>query len=400
MLAAPTVLRAQSPNGVALVIGNAKYHWEAALPNVVRDTREVATRLRALGLQTSLVENVGRDAMKEAIDKFLSAIRGANLAALYFAGHGVWWKAFTHLVPVDLDLGNQSAFDGLIRAQTIIDGMTGAAAHSLIILDNCRNSPFEGWRRQEAFDTAGGFSATQPIGPPVTPNSLALQSTAAGRFALDGPASGISPFAAVLLRHLERHPVDLQLLPAQVRRDLLITTQGRQFLWERNGFEQSFLIGQASRSAAASTATKGAGPEASGIIELTNAYAFAQQHRLPLPRGLIAYRPVDGTADSTKIGAFKFVGDESTQSLLIVLWVEGTNADVVLVTRLGRARYSWRLIRATVSGSSIEMVPFGGAPTYAFRWRDANSGSLTANRNWSGSASAPPFHGSFSRLDG
>jgi hypothetical protein len=32
VLAAPSIVRAQNQNGVALVIGNSKYQWEAPLP--------------------------------------------------------------------------------------------------------------------------------------------------------------------------------------------------------------------------------------------------------------------------------------------------------------------------------------------------------------------------------
>ena len=34
LLAAPSIVRAQGTNGVALVIGNSKYQWEAQLGNV------------------------------------------------------------------------------------------------------------------------------------------------------------------------------------------------------------------------------------------------------------------------------------------------------------------------------------------------------------------------------
>src|SRR5262249_46344937 len=100
LLAAPAVVHGQTQTaGVALVIGNSKYTWEASLPNVQRDAPDVAKRFRALGLQTELVQNAGRDAMRAAIDKFTTAARGAHLAAFYFAGHGASWDKDTYLVP-------------------------------------------------------------------------------------------------------------------------------------------------------------------------------------------------------------------------------------------------------------------------------------------------------------
>ena len=80
---------AQASNGVALVIGNSKYQWEAALPNVRRDAPDIAKSFQALGLKTELIQDVGRDGLLAALAKFKSAASGANLAAFYFAGHGM-----------------------------------------------------------------------------------------------------------------------------------------------------------------------------------------------------------------------------------------------------------------------------------------------------------------------
>ena len=96
LLISPAVVRAQGPSGVALVIGNSKYKWEASLPNVRRDAPDIAKRFQAFGLKTELVQDVGLDAMRQAIGAFAASARGANLAALYFAGHGATWGADTY----------------------------------------------------------------------------------------------------------------------------------------------------------------------------------------------------------------------------------------------------------------------------------------------------------------
>ena len=99
-MASPAVVRAQGQaSGVALVIGNAKYKWEAPLPNVKRDAPDIARAFQALGLKTELLQDAGNDAMRQALDKFATSSRGANLAAFYFAGHGAAWDKDTYLVP-------------------------------------------------------------------------------------------------------------------------------------------------------------------------------------------------------------------------------------------------------------------------------------------------------------
>src|SRR5476649_685965 len=119
LLAAPAVVRAQGTNGVALVIGNSKYRWEASLPNVRRDAPDIAKRFQALGLRTELLQDAGQDAMRAAIDKFASAARGTNLAAFYFAGHGASWDKDTYLVPEDADLNNPSIVQTLLPVRAV-----------------------------------------------------------------------------------------------------------------------------------------------------------------------------------------------------------------------------------------------------------------------------------------
>src|SRR5579883_3088160 len=87
-LAFPAIHARAATNGVALVIGNSKYHWEASLPNVRRDAPDIAKRFQAMGLQTELQQDLGLTAMKAAMDKFTAGAASADLAAFYFAGHG------------------------------------------------------------------------------------------------------------------------------------------------------------------------------------------------------------------------------------------------------------------------------------------------------------------------
>lgn len=249
LVAAPAIARAQGQTaGVALVIGNSKYHWEASLPNVRRDVPEIAKRFQALGLKTELLQDVGRDAQQRAVDAFASSSRGANSAALYFAGHGAAWGKDTFLVPVDADLRDPSAVKTLTSVKGLKSGLDGAS-HRLLLFDNCRNNPADGWRQQEAADLSGGFTGMTTT---AAPDTLILFSTAPGRVAVDGPPGDFSPFAATLMRQLDASSVDLQTLPTNLRRDLLIATEGRQVAFDENTYQQSFVLkGAAAKAPAA-----------------------------------------------------------------------------------------------------------------------------------------------------
>src|SRR5471032_1408575 len=256
LLAAPAVVRAQGQSsGVALVIGNSKYKWEASLPNVKRDAPDVAKRFQALGLKTELLQDAGQDAMRAAIDKFASAARGANLAAFYFAGHGASWDKDTYLVPEDADLNNPGIVQTLLPVRAV-NAAVKEASHRLLVFVNCRNNPADGWRQREAVRSSSVAKTELAAAALNGPNTLVMFSTAPGRVAVDGPAGQNSPFAAMFLRQLAGQSVDLQALPAKLRRDLLIATDGGQVLWYQSTYDQPFVLTnlQKNRPAAADPA--------------------------------------------------------------------------------------------------------------------------------------------------
>lgn len=400
-LAAPSIARAQgqAAGGVALVIGNSRYSWEAPLPNVRRDVADVAKRFQAYGLKTELLQDAGRDAMRRGIDAFIGTVRGARFAALYYAGHGASWARDTYLVPVDIDLGTPSVVQSLISVPEIGKAMN-AAAQRLLIFDTCRNNPADGWRQREAQRSAVTLSYGQGSGPSIDPNTLILYSTAPGRTALDGPAGQTSPFASVFLRQFDG-PVDLQTLPARMRRDLLMATQGRQVLWDTNTFAGSFVLNAAKDSGAAGPSGWALDP--GRLAELPKAYAYAQQNGIPLPAGLVAHRPRAQSRDGVKIGAFGWSavqqnGAPASPQLLVVLSVdEASTAEVILAGKYPVGY--WRFLTASLSGSQLEFVPMSGGNRFLFEWKDANAGTIVFTPV--GSSTSTRIGGAnFTRLDG
>ena len=367
ILPAPAVRAQGGTAAVALVIGNSRYQWEAPLPNVRRDAPDIAKRFQALGLRTELLQDAGRDAMLQALDKFATVCRGASFAATYFAGHGATWQKAMYLVPLDADLSAPSAVERCIPSD-VIDEATKDAGHRLHLYDNCRNNPADGWRQTEAERQAviaQGYELAR------VPNTLSLQSTAPGRVALDGPAGQNSPFAAAVLRQLAGQ-VDLQAMEPKVRRDVLIATQGRQVVFGRSSHQQPFLIGRGPPAASLPA-------DPAKVVELPNAYAFAQENGLSLVRGLIAHRPAGASPHAAKIGSYKyeatFAGVRNPQ-ILIVMSVEDSRSVELIVAGKSDRRY-WRFVTAAFSGNTLEYVPREGSRRYRFDWSDANSGRLT-----------------------
>jgi hypothetical protein len=402
LIAAPGIVRAQAPgSGVALVIGNSKYQWEAQLPNVRRDAPDIAKALQAMGLRTELVQDVGRDAMRAAVEKFAAATRGASLAAFYFAGHGASWEKDTYLVPIDTDLGNPSVVQTLLPVPSVSTGIRGAA-HRLLVFDNCRNNPSDGWRQLAAERAAGvNPEKLRAAGADADPDALTLYSTAPGRVALDGPPGQNSPFAAALLRQLGTAAVDLQAVAPRLRRELLIATGGRQVLWDQNTYGQPFQLKGSGQFPAA------AGGTPAGYIEVPNAYAFARDKGLPLPEGLIAYRSPAGSPHAQKIGAFTFTNQTSigpAPYLFVVLSVDEQGTAQIIISVQNDSGRLWRFVTGSASGNRLSFVPNWGRPAYHVDWSDANSGTVgsLAADNAKNTAAARNTVRSlrFTRLDG
>jgi hypothetical protein len=87
---------------VALVIGNADYPGKARLANTTADARLMADTFRALGYETTLLQDVDRAAMIRAVAQLAEGMKEGGVAALYFAGHGLQLAGENYLLPMNL----------------------------------------------------------------------------------------------------------------------------------------------------------------------------------------------------------------------------------------------------------------------------------------------------------
>ncbi|HZP98355.1 MAG TPA: caspase family protein [Reyranella sp.] len=404
-LAFPAIVRAAGQAGVALVIGNSKYQWEAQLPNVRRDAPDVARAFEALGLKTELVLDATRDTMNRSLDKLKAAAHGANFAAVYFAGHGAAWERQQYLVPVDADLSDPSTVKTLVKS-TDTGPATKGASHRMLVFDNCRNNPADGWRQKAALQAAVINPEALRARMEHQPNTLVLFSTAPGRVALDGPPGQNSPFAAAFLRQMQRPSVDIQSISSKIRRDLLIATNGRQVMWDRNGYAEPFVLNGTGQG------TVPPPGDPSRVIELPKAYAYAHEHGLPLPSGLVAFRPSVKSAGARMVGSWAYLNPSpfgKDPALLLVMSADGQTAEVIISVKgvyngkVGKMEGGavWRFVTGDVSSNRLEYVPRDQGARYTFDWSDANSGNFSSlNDSVVGSRGNIGASERFTRLDG
>lgn len=134
----------QAGQRVALVIGNAAYQGEKSLRNPGNDAQDVAAALQQAGLQVRRHTNLGRSEMNRAIDEFMHAAEGAELAVVYYSGHGMQANGEAYLIPVDAKIKNErDVRNESIRLADLMDDLEiKRIGNTLLIIDACRDNPY------------------------------------------------------------------------------------------------------------------------------------------------------------------------------------------------------------------------------------------------------------------
>ncbi|MGE0256713.1 MAG: SUMF1/EgtB/PvdO family nonheme iron enzyme [Alphaproteobacteria bacterium] len=128
----------------ALVIGNAAYKARP-LANPVNDATDMAKRLEGLGFAVTTATDATRRQMAAAILAFHRSLAAGDEAVVFYAGHGLQVRGQNWLLPVDVDPQSEEEVEyDAIALDSILRGLAAAGARaSLVLLDACRDNPFE-----------------------------------------------------------------------------------------------------------------------------------------------------------------------------------------------------------------------------------------------------------------
>jgi invasion protein IalB len=229
VLAASLPAQAQSQKRVALVIGNGAYTHAVPLPNPSNDADAVGAALRRLRFDhVTVLKDLGAQAFRKALLDFEPEAAAADIALVYFAGHGIEVDGQNFLIPVDARLVRAAAAElEAIPLSTVTGVLSPARKLRLVILDACRTNPF---RARMALDGPGGRKRSIGRGlARIEPgeNELIAFAAAAGTEADDGSGRQ-SPFVTALLKHIETPGLDVRILFGKVRDDVLKATSRQQ----------------------------------------------------------------------------------------------------------------------------------------------------------------------------
>jgi len=260
MLAAPALAERR----VALVIGNGAYK-ESPLKNPVNDARAMATKLKALGFQVIARENATKLEMERAVADFGDALRKPDTVGLvFYAGHGMQVQGKNYLLPVDAQIATETRVRlEALDLDAILDEMAAAETRvNLVILDACRNNPFE-----RKFRSVGGGLA-QVNAPQGT---LIAYATAPGKTAADGSgANGL--YTSKLLDALETPGLAVEDVFKRVRVEVAKASGNAQTPWESSSLTGDFYF----KAPAAPVAVPAAAPPAAPALVADKEVLFWQ----------------------------------------------------------------------------------------------------------------------------
>jgi uncharacterized caspase-like protein len=223
---------AHAEKRVALVIGNSAYRNAPALINPKNDAQDIGKSLRELGFTTIVATDLDRAGMDDALDRFSRTVGGAEIALVYYSGHGMQFGGKNYLLPVDARLANADDVNRfrLLPLDDLFDVLQGAPGARIIILDACRNNPVEDdLKRRMASMPGVNRDAFMTRGlSRVTANGLIVAyATQANDVASDGVAHN-SPFAQALLHNLGAPDLDLRQMLFNVQDEVDRLTDGKQ----------------------------------------------------------------------------------------------------------------------------------------------------------------------------
>jgi uncharacterized caspase-like protein len=233
---------------VALVIGNGSYDATVPLPNPVNDARLVSAKLEAAGFDVIQGLDLDKAAMIATIDRFTEASFNAEVALIYYAGHGIQVEGKNYLLPVDAELTMASHLKTrAIDAGTLIAALPSEPAVGIVILDACRDNPISrtlalSLPKSRAVSISSGLAPVAATGPSEVGGLLIAYSTDQGSVALDGKGPN-SPYAAALAKYLTEPGREIQAAFMQVRNEVIGTTLGKQRPWINASLGKEVFLG-------------------------------------------------------------------------------------------------------------------------------------------------------------
>ncbi|WP_119391337.1 caspase family protein [Taklimakanibacter lacteus] len=258
-LLSPTLAQDGKPlKGVALIIGQSHYAHVTPLANPSQDARAVDGLLTNLGFDTRSVTDRDADKLKRDLDRFIEDAEGADVALLYYSGHGIEAGGENYLIPIDADPASLAdAGERLMPLSQVMERLKRNVPVVILLLDACRTNPFP----PGATIMVAGQAEPQPVAAIGlgAPRGMSVAEEQAqsdnlgmviglaaepGRAALDGEPGQNSPYAAALLRHFSAlKGEEFGTVMRMVTEEVYLATKTRQRPWINESLRRLLYFG-------------------------------------------------------------------------------------------------------------------------------------------------------------
>ncbi len=218
---------------VALVIGNSTYR-EVPLRNPVNDVRAMAKTLRELGFTVLAHENANKRTMETAIIEFGRRLADGGVGFFYYAGHGLQVRGRNYLVPIDAEIESEAITRiAAVDVDLLLEQLAEAKNRvNIVILDACRNNPFE--RRLRG--ASRGLAAVD-----AARGTLVAYATAPGSVAADGDGTN-GLYTEELLQALRVPGLKVEEVFKRVRIGVAERSKGAQTPWESSSLTGDLVV--------------------------------------------------------------------------------------------------------------------------------------------------------------
>lgn len=215
---------------MALIIGIAEYSNIVNLKNTVNDTRLITRKLQELDFDVTLVENPDLINLREKISEFTFKAETADVALVYYAGHGIEFAGVNYLIPTDIDANDRKTIvANSVSLDDILLSVDKARQLRIVILDSCRNDPFVEGKTGGSNIIVQNAAVRRAGLAPASPErgTLVAFAAEAGQVAWDGNGPN-SHFALALSKHLGTPDLEIGLMFRRVRDSVLKATGNEQ----------------------------------------------------------------------------------------------------------------------------------------------------------------------------
>lgn len=218
---------AHAEKRVALVIGNSAYKNVPRLTNPANDANLIGSMFRRAGFDlVDVKQDLSAAETRKTLREFGTRSRDADVAVIYYAGHGMEVDGNNYLIPIDALLENDTdVYDEAFPLDRVLVSIEPAKQLRLVILDACRDNPFAKTMKRTVASRAIGRGLAKV--EPTSPNTMIAFAAKAGSTASDGDSRN-SPFAVALFDHLPKPGLDLRKAFGFVRDDVLKSTGYKQ----------------------------------------------------------------------------------------------------------------------------------------------------------------------------